>query len=284
MKRYVYPVYAGISGKLDDKTNKYKFVVDFEQNSADDVVKFVEPYFHQSAIDGNTYWFGYSFNDGQPNPRRDEFIEFLKHVQPERLVDPEDEWSGFDYDDEHITETDLNNMIIRSLSRLKLDKYSVDAMVYPESHSGNLVQMIVRCISQYLSPVKEVKGNELRKADPQSVEFDYSRYYKDLDANKIDVPEYVTDDYIKHMLQKARSADTFSLRKHIKPTILRNYISNFYTTGKDVSSIESSDVVLVVDDFGTTGTTIREIVRNIRDINPTCEIYIFTLMGNRRNK
>ena len=81
MKRYLRPVYTGISGKLDKESNKYKFVVDFENNSEDDVIKFVEPYFHQSAIDDNVYWFGYSFNDGQANPRRDEFIEFLKIIR-----------------------------------------------------------------------------------------------------------------------------------------------------------------------------------------------------------
>ena len=165
MKILKRPIYAGISGKLDTVSNKYKFKVDFDKNSNDDVIKFIEPYFCQSTIDDNTYWFGYSFNDGQPNPRRDEFIEFLKTVQPEKLIDPDDEWSGFDYDDEHITESDLNTMILRSMSRLHLDKYSVDIIVYPESKSGNLVKMIAKCISRFLSNVREVNAAEAVKAE-----------------------------------------------------------------------------------------------------------------------
>ena len=86
------------------------------------------------------------------------------------------------------------------------------------------------------------------------------------------------------MMRRAQEAPTFSLRKYIKPTVLRNYVTNFYKIAKNNDLIESAETVLVVDDFGTTGTTIREIIRNIRDINPTCEIYIFTLMGNRRSK
>ena len=118
----------------------------------------------------------------------------------------------------------------------------------------------------------------------RDLNFDYDRYYKDLGDQTIDVPEYVTDDYIYKMLQRARSSESFSLRKFIKPTVLRNYVSNYYSVGKNSAAIEYADVVLVVDDFGTTGSTIREIVRNIRTINPICEIYIFTLMGNRRTK
>lgn len=285
MKKLLKPVYAGISGKLNEDSGQYKFIVDFDNNTEDDVVKFVEPYFQKSTIDDNTYWFGYSFNDGQTNPRRDQFIEFIKNVQPEKLIDSEDEWSGFDYDDKHITETDLNTMILRSLSRLHLDNYSVDTIVYPESKSGNLVKMIARCISSKIYKAREINSAELKKGDSTDIEFNYRKFYADLEANKIDVPDFVDDNYIYDMLRKARNAPYFSLRKYIKPATLRNYISDFYKVDKGSSSvIASAEVVLVVDDFGTTGTTIRELIRNIREINSECEIYIFTLMGNKRPK
>ena len=284
MKKYVKPIYAGISGKFNKEKGKFDFKVDFDDNSDDDVIKFIEPFFQKSKIDDNTYWFGYSFNDGQSNPRRDEFIEFIKHVQPEKLVDPEDEWSGFDYDDEHLTETDLDFMICRSLDRIRLNNYSVDTIVYPESKSGNLVSMIVRCITRVIYRARDVKVTEIKKADPNDAIFNYDKFHRDLDSRKIDIPDFVDDEYIDKMMQKVRSAPSFSLRKYIKPSMLRNYVSNFYNLETGVSAIASSEVVLVVDDFGTTGTTIREIVRNIREINTTCEIYIFTLMGNKRTK
>lgn len=284
MKKLVRKVYAGISGKYDENLKKYRFTVDFDNNTDNDVIKFIEPFFKQSSIDGNTYWFGYSFNDGQSNPRRDEFIEFLKHVQPEKLADPEDEWSGIEYNDETITETDLTSMIIRSLDRIGLKKYSIDVIVYPESKSGNLVSMIVRCISRYIESAKKVALEEFHKNDASELEFDFLRFEEDLADDIIDVPDFVDDDYIAKMLNRARNASSFSLRKYIKPAVLRNYISNFYKTNKDISAIINSDVILVVDDFGTTGTTIRELIRNIREVNRDCEIYIFTLMGNMRKK
>lgn len=279
MKRLRKPIYAGINGKFDKNSNKYKFKVDFDNNTDNDVIKFIEPYFKQSRIDNNTYWFGYSFNDEQANPRRDEFIEFMKHVQPEKLSDPEDEWSSVVYNDETITEPDLAAMIIRSLDRIRLKNYSVDTIIYPESKSGNLVKMIVRIISRYISSAKKVPLEEIKKANPEDIEFDYLQFEEDKEDGQIDVPDYVDDNYIYKMLHRARSANSFSLRKYIKPAVLRNYVSNFYAANKNVSAIATSDVILVVDDFGTTGTTIRELIRNIREINDDCEIYIFTLMG-----
>jgi len=284
LKRMLRPIYAGINGKLDPATNKYKFSVDFDNNQPDDVIQFIEPFFQKSAIDGSTYWFGYAFNDGQANPRRDEFIEFMKHVQPERLVDPDDEWSGFDYDDLHLTQSDLDSMIIRSLDRIHLNNYTVDTIVYPESKSGNLVSMIVQCISRYIYKAREVVSTELKKSDPSKVQFNYAAFYRQLEQGAIDVPDFVDEDYIENMLRKARTAPSFSLRKYIRPTVLRNFVTNFYDMEQGVPAVSGADTILVVDDFGTTGTTIREIIRNIRQINTNCEIYVFTLMGNKRKK
>lgn len=129
-----------------------------------------------------------------------------------------------------------------------------------------------------------MNAEEVKKGDSIDVEFNYTKFYKDLDQGAIDVPDFVDGEYIDRMIQKAQSAPSFSLRKYIKPAVLRNYVSNFYKIDKDLSSIANSEVILVVDDFGTTGTTIRELINNIRKINDDCEIYIFTLMGNRRKK
>lgn len=284
MKKVKRQIYAGISGKYNEEAQKFEFKVDFDSNSSDDVIQFIKPYFQQSQLDGNTYWFGYSFNDGQSNPRRDQFIEFIKNVQVEKLIDPEDDLSGFDYTNDSITQPELDSMIIRSLKRINLNQYSIDAIVYPESHSGNLVQMIVKCISRYVKGSTKLTTEELAKADPEDVEFDYIQFAEDRAANLIDLPSYVDDNYIAEMVRKARLAPHFSIRKYIKPAVLRNYISNFYAINKSETVLTSASVVLVVDDFGTTGTTLREIIRNIREVNTECEIYIFTLMGNRRSK
>ena len=47
-------------------------------------------------------------------------------------------------------------------------------------------------------------------------------------------------------------------------------------------ALQSADQVLIVDDFKTTGSTLSEMIRIIRQYNPTCQIYVFTLLGNGR--
>lgn len=284
MKKLVKPVYAGINGKLNKKTGKYDFKVDFENNSKNDVVKFIEPYFQQSTIDTHTYWFGYSFNDGQSNPRRDEFIQFMKHVQPENWSDPNDEWSDPIYTSDNITEPELNAMIFRSMNRIHISDRDIDTIIYPESKSGNLVSMIVKQIRQAMSSKPRLKVEEVLKAKPSDIQFNFDQFHKDLEKGELTVPDFVTDDYIEEMMEEIHSTKAFSLRRCVHPVALRRYVSGFYSSTNVETKIFDSDVILIVDDFGTSGTTIRELIRVVRSINKTCEIYIFTLMGNRRAK
>lgn len=284
MKRMLRPIYAGINGKLDPATNKYKFSVDFDNNQADDVIQFIEPYFHESSIDANTYWFGYSFNDGQSNPRRDEFIKFMKNVQPENWSDPDDEWSDPVYNDESITEPELNTMIFRSMNRIHISERNIDTIIYPESKSGNLVNMIVKQIRQAMPSIPRLQVGQVLKASPSHITFDYDKFHEDLDSGEVVVPSFVNDAYIDDMMSQARTSRAFSIRRDVHPVTLRPYLSGFYEHTNVESILSDASVVLIVDDFGTTGTTIRELIRVVRTINKQCGIYIFTLMGNKRRK
>ena len=284
MKRLKRPIYAGISGKYNEDKGKYDFVVDFERNSDGDVVKFIEPFYCRSSIDNYTYWFGYSFNDGQSNPRRDEFIEFIKHVQPENWSDPNDEWSDPIYTSDNIAEPELSDMIFRSMNGVHLSDRSIDTIIYPESKSGNLVGMIVKIISRAMPSKPKLRAEEVLKAAPSNISFDYEGFHEDLESGQVSVPNFVNDDYIKEMMDKIHDSSTFSLRRNVHRVALRPYISGFYSPSNVESKLNQSNVVLVVDDFGTSGTTIRELIRVIRSVNNECEIYIFTLMGSKRKK
>ena len=171
-------------------------------------------------------------------------------------------------------------------------------------HAGTPARYVPELVSQLMTWLKESRYHPLVKSCIFHYEFEFihpfadgngrtGRVWQSLILQKwndlfawLPIETLVHENQEKYyrMLQKARSADSFSLRKYIKPTVLRNYISNFYDTGRNIDAVQSADVVLVVDDFGTTGSTIRELIRNIRKINHQCEIYVFTLMGNKRAK
>ena len=63
---------------------------------------------------------------------------------------------------------------------------------------------------------------------------------------------------------------------------IRPYVRNFMELKNVDKALQSAEQVLIVDDFKTTGTTLAEMIRIIRQYNPHCQIYIFTLLGNSR--
>ena len=76
--------------------------------------------------------------------------------------------------------------------------------------------------------------------------------------------------------------DYFSLAASVKPKY-RRYIKNFFDfSEEDVKRINNlqGKKILIVDDINTSGSTLNEILRIVRKINPDCEIFIYTHIGN----
>ncbi len=277
MKKWIKLIQAGISGKLNEATNKYDFTVDFNNNSSEDVIQFIEPYFFESSINDDVFWFGYKFNDGVDSKLRKEFIEFMKDVKTEIWDDPEDEWSETYFEQGGISESDLNTMIIRSLKNAGLQNYDIDLIVCPES-KGKLVSEIVKCTSNYLSTNRTIPSEILVKSDPSDIKFDIEKCLDDIEDNKIRVPHYVDEPYLKEIEHKIKTADRFSMRKLVYPPVLRKYVTGIFRIPL-LKPLETAESILVIDDFKTSGTTIQQMVSSIRKVNPETIIYIFTLFG-----
>ena len=90
---------CGINPKRDSESNNYTFDINFDNNAPNDVVQFIEPFYQESRIDDDVFWFGYKFNDGVDSDLRKAFIAFMKDVKKERWVDPEDEWSDIYFEE-----------------------------------------------------------------------------------------------------------------------------------------------------------------------------------------
>ena len=56
MKRVLKNIYCGISGQPKSDGSGFDFSVDFDENSAEDIIQFIEPYFTQSTYKDNVYW------------------------------------------------------------------------------------------------------------------------------------------------------------------------------------------------------------------------------------
>ena len=281
MKKLLKKVYAGISGKKD-QTGNYHITVDFEKNSPEDIIQFLNPY--KTKLQDHIYWFGYKYKEGIEDKRLyNAFIDFIKTVQEDDSVEYiEQDGVNIPYSPDHITESELDSMIIRSFNSIGISKYNIDTVVYPGSSNHNIVNVMIKCIKKYFKDSDKMNFAQLTKLASNKVQLDRKQFVADLldgvdDLKGLDVRTIYT---LQQELEE-NGEQPFSIRKDIHPKQLRRYVKEIFDNESEKSLIEAKRV-LVVDDFKTTGTTILDIIDKIEKVNTNddLDIYIFTLMGN----
>lgn len=85
------------------------------------------------------------------------------------------------------------------------------------------------------------------------------------------------------MLDKIHSLDYFSIARDAKPKY-RPYFMNYLKLDNSshtaaLSKLSSANSILVIDDINASGSTISEILRIIRNINISANIFVYTLIG-----
>lgn len=279
MKIFKHPIYCGISGKLGDD-GKYKFKVDFENNSDVDVVQFIEPYFYTSSINDNTYWFGYKFNGKLDKKYRDAFLTYLKDIQWAPELNEDNEFEDILYDPDRLSEADLTTMLRRSLNSLDINMYHIDTVIYPLSSTNELVRSIVSCMRGILRNIDSISYVELYKSNPAEIVFDIDRCLDDIESGKLKTLQNIVDrEYLENLIDTIHHQNTFSLRDDVHPMALRPYVSNFFEVRKVSKQLEAAANILIVDDVKSSGTTIQEILDIVRQYNNDANVYIFTLLG-----
>lgn len=277
-------IFCGISGKMGCDS-KYHFTVDFEKNDPEnDAIQFIKPYFRQSQLNGvNICWFGYQFNGKLDRVYRDACISYLKNVQPVPTITEDNMYDDHIISTDGISEADLYTMIERSFRGLGLHNLSVDAVVYPISSSNMLVKYIAKSVRRYLNECSRLSFHEIVKADPKNITIDVVGCMADINDGLLDDCDgLITKSYLMDLQDTVRSKSEFSLKQDISPMSIRPYVSNFLALKDANQALNSAEKVLIVDDFNTTGTTLSELVRIVRQYNNTCQIYVFTLLGNSR--
>lgn len=143
-----------------------------------------------------------------------------------------------------------------------------------------LLKAIISSFNALLRSGNALVSYELMKRLPNEVVFDEELFKKE----NSDLPSDVQQEFIDEINYYKNSLEYFSIKKASRNKIQnREYFRNYFEfkdekTKKIIYDLQSTNWVLIVDDVFTTGSTIREIVRNIRDINDICQIYIFTLV------
>ena len=182
----------------------------------------------------------------------------------------------------NISSSDLYRFIEKPLAELDstCPLISFDAIVYPESERSPLVASILKVVFNYMSNNAIKVSTGLIKKLPHDVFFDMEAIKAICgdDVNRYNqISKYLNDT----VLPKIRKLDYFSIA-HEVPTKYRRYARNFLKlpdSELNIAHIMNSNKILIIDDVSTSGATLFEMLRTIRTINHSAEIYIFTLVG-----
>lgn len=241
------------------------YSIDYTYNAPDDLIHIEEPQLYSSIHNNDIYYFGYRFNDNADSKLRTEFIRSVKQIGDSPLTDDE-----------------LIQFIKRPLGYLNnfVNLYHIDCLVYPLSQRSTLVSKIIRCINDMTSHDMDRCSFELVKQAPTNIGFDFKSFESDYSAS----PGY--NQMVKHikdtLLPAINRLDYFSIAQNVKSKY-RPYITGFLNFNDPADIEKFSELqgknILVVDDINTTGSTMHEILRILGQLNDSCNIFVYTLIG-----
>ena len=240
------------------------FDIDMSSDKSDDIIEVVSPTNYQSEILGNVYWFGYGFTDNASSMIRTQFTRWIKGL-----------------DNIKPTEGELRRFIEKPLAILnrEVPLSTFSGFIFPKSGRSELVQKIIKVVGNYLPSEISRKSFELIKSIPNKIKFDWEKFNSDISdtATLRNSSKYISD----VLLPKIHNRNYFSIGE-VKPKY-RSYIYDYLQFESDdikkaFMSIEKGRI-LIIDDIDTTKSTLSEILRIVNQLNPQCEVFIFTLIG-----
>lgn len=247
------------------------YIFDYTYNYPSDLINIQPPQLYRSDHGTNVYWFGYLFNDDISSKDRTAFIHYIKG-----LSEPS------------ISKQELTHLIELPLAELdnQINLNDISCFVYPISGRSTLVTDMIRVITRYLSHSTPKLSLELIKSAPRDIEFDWDAFEADNEPSSDDPHEWNRYNQMKAyvenvMMPKIRELDYFSLATSVK-TKYRKYMMNFLgfneNDARKLAGLQGENI-LVVDDINTSGATLDEILRILRQMNHTCNIFVYTLIG-----
>ncbi len=265
VKSYKVPILCGI--KVDN--NKVTF--NWDTDDKNDVIHLCQNTSGEYNDDGVRYFYGYSYDIQSSRAHRKIVRQYLKNLDSSSNLYSDDEWEF------------IENGLLHLDSKYPISNFSVVVSVDSVSKSS-LVDMINYQMEDFISSETYWVDIKLVKATYADVKFNEEMLRDILKSNY-----HWTDNRINYAVNKAtetfnslkNSGELFQMKRFV-PKEIRQGFTNFLKFKNDeekelYNSLQGVDVLLL-DDFITSGATIKEMVRCLRSIHNENRLTAFALV------
>jgi hypothetical protein len=252
--------------------NQFEF--DFNNDKSTDIVKLAKPTLKTITANGLIDVVHFVYKPELNALKSDIYTKFITYLK-----------SG-NFKDDTNKRKFINNAIAQLTDSINI--FNVSTILYPQSRSNINIELVK---SVRLASATQVYSFELIKELPENIDFDFDNFSNEelhmlnVDGSK----KYNRSDRtniirsIKNMIAKTKSMQYFSIASAGKAKY-RPYFVNFLKFKSAKEKQQFTDIacndILIVDDVTTTGTTILEICRIIRNAGIDSKIIVFTVLGN----
>lgn len=260
MKESIY-LYEGVS--IDSKGN---VVFNFDKDNNNDIISLDSDVSGQFEEDNIRYIYGYKYNQNATNQQKKIFRDYIKLGK--RTTDIE----------EFIEKAIIKLDVIQKLK-------SFGALVSIKSSSyPSIISIIGNYLHSYMNP--PFLTFELVKQTYNDVTFNTDIAFKALVKagwNIVDAEDEVN--FINNKFNNLKEeGELFQIKRFI-PSEIRKGFSNFLKFKNDrqkqtYEKLQGVDV-LIYDDFLTSGSTVKEVIRYLNAINPDNTLTVFVLINQK---
>jgi len=245
-----------------------EYVFNFKSDNEKDFIKLKEEPLNKLDFDGNVYLYGYN-TDLIPFEIKNDFIKNIRYKDLSKIKS--DDYNNF-----------IKNSVIRLDKTINLSIF--DLIIYPQSRSS-LINDIIKQILYYGNP--SLRTIELVKDSIDNIDFNRDALEFFLDDKKYNNRDKdIIRKNIDNLIKNIKTNNYFSISNSITKPKYRKFLSNFLKfrnpEEENTFRLMNDSNILIIDDITTSGTTIREITRNINRLNPQNIKVIYSFFGKEK--
>lgn len=264
-------------GVRKDRTGRYRF--DKKVDLDTDIIELTKDNSGIKQTHNLTYIYAYEFKNGVSTKEQKEFRDALKYNI---------ENTNYYYSEE--VHDFVEDGVFRLDEHKRLDTFKVLVSVKPTLTKQNtLLDWIAIYIEDYSS--EGIISFELLKKIIKETTFDKQKAFNALKqtekyGNKSDDYLWKLVNKIDNQFRRANPNELFKIKEYLPVVIREGFIDYLKFKNKEEERIYRNLVygteVLVIDDFITSGSTMKEVIRYLNSINPNNNITAFAFMNQLR--